>query len=123
MKFIAIIEQSGEGCDYSIGCGIDYEAIEATSLHDAWQRLIRGRWGDYDPRLGGLEDPRQSIKNDDMSPIARVRMFHVVKEHDGIYFDAWYDSACKAFEAAHSVKTERDERAEYERLKAKFDKE
>ena len=121
MKFIAIIEQQdGQGCDYSIGCGIAYDEIEADSINDAWQKLIRGRWGEYDPRLGGPEDPRRSIKNDDMSPIARVRMIQVQAEDDGSYFDNWYDSACKAYDAAHSAKATRDERVEYERLKAKF---
>ena len=89
MKFIAIVEQSGDGCDYSIGCGIDYEEIEADTINDAWQKLIRGRWGDYDPRLGGLEDPHKAVKNDEMSPIGRVRMSSRLARGPSASSSAW----------------------------------
>ena len=29
MEYLMIIKQKGGGCDYTIGCGIDYEVIEA----------------------------------------------------------------------------------------------
>jgi hypothetical protein len=34
-KFIAVFEQNGSGCDYTIGCGISVYTIEAESLESA----------------------------------------------------------------------------------------
>jgi hypothetical protein len=35
MKYVIIFEQRGEGCDYTIGCGIKFKIIEANDLEDA----------------------------------------------------------------------------------------
>ena len=35
MKFILVMQQKGEGCDYTIGCGIKYYIITATSHVEA----------------------------------------------------------------------------------------
>lgn len=41
MKFVAIFKQHGEGCDYTIGCGMRYEIFEAASRQDATEKLYK----------------------------------------------------------------------------------
>lgn len=40
MKFLVCEKQSGEGCDYSIGCGMKYSLIEADSIEEAQEQAI-----------------------------------------------------------------------------------
>ena len=40
MKFLICLKQSGEGCDYTIGCGMNFEIIEASSLENAKEKVI-----------------------------------------------------------------------------------
>jgi hypothetical protein len=119
-RFVAIITQANDGCDHSIGCGTKVVDIKADTINDAWKKLIRDRWADYDPRLGGECDPHSAVKGCDYRPIEGVRMLHVITEDDSGYFDAWYDSACAAYDRAQEDEDTAAELAEYERLKAKF---
>lgn len=114
-KFIAIIS-------YTDACGDppDIEELEAKSMNDAWDKLIKSRWGDYDLRLGGLEDPRTAVKNGNWEPIRDVRVFHVLAGGDSNYFDAWYEAACTAYENKESLEQDDADRAEFERLQKKF---
>lgn len=34
-KFLVLMKQSGQGCDYTIGCGIKWKHLEAPSLEEA----------------------------------------------------------------------------------------
>lgn len=38
-KFLYLKKQSGEGCDYTIGCGINFEIIHAQSFDDALSEI------------------------------------------------------------------------------------
>ena len=39
MKYTVILKQDGEGCDYTIGCGMTKTTIEANSLDEAKEKL------------------------------------------------------------------------------------
>lgn len=39
MKFIAILRQEGEGCDYTIGCGVNTIQFEAENALEAGKKL------------------------------------------------------------------------------------
>jgi hypothetical protein len=39
MKYLVVFEQDGEGCDYTIGCGIYSEEIEAEDIGDL-ERMV-----------------------------------------------------------------------------------
>ena len=40
MKFLVCEKQYGEGCDYTIGCGMKFDFIEADSIQDAIEKTI-----------------------------------------------------------------------------------
>lgn len=40
MKFLVCKKQHGEGCDYTIGCGMNFNFIEAKSAEDAVEKII-----------------------------------------------------------------------------------
>lgn len=114
-KFIAIIYYT-EACDSPPS----FEFVEAEVMEAAWDKLIKSKWGDYDPRLGGFEDPRKAVKNSDWCPVKRVIMYRVLDEGDSAYFDDWYDAACAIWNERDREETEATEKAEFERLKKKF---
>jgi len=118
VQFLAITTQKGEGCDYSIGCGWNYESIDANSMDEAWEKYIT-RWADYDPAQGGECDPRKGGPGDDWSPIAGVRLIRIAEE-DSSRFDPWYEAAVSAYESKESAEQDAQERAEFERLREKF---
>lgn len=39
MKYVVIIEQAGDGCDHTIGCGVMVDRIEASSDADAARKV------------------------------------------------------------------------------------
>lgn len=39
MQYLVIFKQSSEGCDYTIGCGINYEIMEADSVEDLKEKI------------------------------------------------------------------------------------
>src|SRR5574343_96266 len=41
MKFVSYQQQEGYGCDYSIGCGMRTEVIEANSLEKALDKILK----------------------------------------------------------------------------------
>mgnify|MGYP001562524102 CR=1 FL=1 len=40
MKYLVCKKQHGDGCDYTIGCGMRFDVIEALSLEDAIEQTI-----------------------------------------------------------------------------------
>jgi hypothetical protein len=38
MLYIVVMKEKGEGCDYSIGCGVMYDIVDAESDEDAWSK-------------------------------------------------------------------------------------
>lgn len=49
MEFVALMKQSGEGCDYTIGCGRQIQWLSATTLDEAKNeaRQILEDYGSY----------------------------------------------------------------------------
>tara|TARA_Y100000034_G_scaffold112283_1_gene146125 strand:- start:90 stop:419 length:330 start_codon:yes stop_codon:yes gene_type:complete len=39
MQYLVIFKQAGEGCDYTIGCGMNYEIMEADSIEDLKEKI------------------------------------------------------------------------------------
>ena len=38
-KYFVVLQQIGEGCDYTIGCGIDYKVIDAENEFEVYKEL------------------------------------------------------------------------------------
>lgn len=118
-KFIALIKTE-RGCDYAPDCGTFFERIEADSTAEAWAKLIKSKWGDWDVRLGGSEDPRDAVKNDSWVPIKDVKLLKIEEEHDSTIFDRWYEEACEAWDQEQREAQEVMERAQLKKLQAKY---
>lgn len=51
-QFLVCIKQDGEGCGYTIGCGMRFDFIEADDLHDAIEKTV---WPDGREETSSLE--------------------------------------------------------------------
>jgi hypothetical protein len=104
MKYLVIIEQKGEGCDYTIGCGM---AVQVVDIDDdaTVDGQLAARMLDY----YGDDDERQ---------IASVRYMSLadVRTADLARFRTARDAAERA---QAQTKIDAEEKALYERLRAK----
>ena len=53
MKFLVCKKQKGEGCDYTIGCGMRFDFIEADSIQDAIEKTVFPDGRDENSQLEG----------------------------------------------------------------------
>jgi hypothetical protein len=77
MKYLVCQEQHGEGCDYTIGCGMRYDFIEAGSIDDVIEQIIYTDGRDEECALEGeyalaeiLIVPAHDVFTVDMDAIA-----------------------------------------------------
>ncbi len=100
-KFKAYFEQGGEGCDYTIGCGMILIDLEATNWDAANEELVERM---YDYGLGNIH---------------RATLLEITKT---LYIDV--DDIKAAEEETRNEEKQREieeqERKEFERLKQKF---
>ena len=104
MKYILIAKQEGEGCGYSIGCGIQVLTLNATDMQSAIaaaEATIRENY--Y------LESNR--LENADILAIADVH---------GLDLRGPYQHMAVERAAERSSAKEQQERAEFERLAKKY---
>ena len=105
MHYRVIIKQKGEGCDYTVGCGLATEDMDLSSdLKEASIEANKRVEEDYD---GG----ECCIESVHLVPLDAI--------HDTNYES--FRDAMQAREAAEqAAEDEEKERAEFERLKEKF---
>ena len=53
MKYLVCKKQEGEGCDYTIGCGMRFDFIEAASVQDAIEKTVFPDGRDENSQLEG----------------------------------------------------------------------
>jgi len=104
-KYMVIMVQNGEGCDYTIGCGVKVEPLKARTVEDARaeaQRIIT---------LDGY------LERD-----GAVYKAVLVTAHEDLPVESW-KAGLKAVREAEEAEEQRGrELAELERLKAKYGK-
>lgn len=114
-KWVAIMSQKGEGCDYTIGCGVKTAIFEAESLPAAKQTLI-SKMGMDEYFSGECDATYYTSRLDFWS------LFEVTSELDMLQC---LKKAAKDYttirENIVKLKQEEHEKAEYQRLKAKFE--
>ena len=67
MKYLVCKKQHGEGCDYTIGCGMDYSIMEAESVEHAVEMVV---YPDGRDELSSLEwDDGMELKEIIIVPI------------------------------------------------------
>jgi len=106
MKYIAHVVQNGEGCDYTIGCGLDVVELTASDLEGAKQEL------------------KEVIKERffDDTALESAVIYEVSNAHD-VDLDVIYNSMDDDVQSEKSERQRLSDFEEYQRLKKKFDKE
>lgn len=108
MKYIILKKQNGDGCDYTIGCGMRYDIVEAESIEDCIEMVAypEGRDGNY-----AFKDDNESI----------IEAWIILFEHaQKIDIDRLAEENDEREEEADALEHEKKERNEYERLKNKY---
>jgi hypothetical protein len=100
-----LIRQEGTGCDYSIACGEKFIQLKAQNEEDALAEAAK-TWEYYG---GDRENKIESIK-----------ILEVQKEID-LDIDGLVSKAKEAERKCQEKQKEAQEKAEYERLKKKFE--
>ena len=107
-RFIAYLEQEGEGCDYTIGCGVCLIEVGGDTHEEAVAEL---RQMVFEDGSGFGPDSENRLK---------CITLYEVADTDGIPIEEWYakyeaEQKRIAFEQASAA-----ERAQYERLRQKY---
>jgi len=107
MKWLLLMSEEGEGCDYTIGCGVAYEMIEAESREEA------------------LEVAREKLDDRSLLDPDGERQLEVayLLPADGdivVPSDEWIAERQAKKDIAKKAEVEAQEMAELERLKSKY---
>lgn len=114
MTFIAVL-RAGKGCDYTIGCGLQVEEFEGPDIASAqaWvEELLDSYDRDEESPLRALVIYEVASTGTVDLRAARDRRAQAIEDERNRASEEAYASAAPAREAA--------ERAEYERLAAKY---
>lgn len=115
--FIALITQAADGCDYTIACGKKWIELESKTKDEAIQELgefIIGKPDDdYKSGFDG------SFWGDER--LSEVILLEVSDRID-ISVEKWYSNAESILQERKLKVAQEKERAEYERLKEKFER-
>jgi len=115
-RFMVIMRQDGEGCDYSIGCGIKYKIYEASSAEEAFMVWV----DDHDLNLP--HEPslfKYYGDTDGEGYLKKVMVFELGDTNEHLWPE--FIARRKAEIAVKQLsEKEAKERAEYEKLKQKF---
>lgn len=116
-KFLAILDQAEEGCDYTIGCGTAVHLIEADSYDEAFEILKNDRWPDYESG----ECDINYIANGEGS-LESVVLYQIKSDDDGAHYDAWLKETIAAQEQSRFETQVIDDEDELHRLAQKLGK-
>jgi len=115
--FIAYLTQAGEGCDYTIDCGKKMIRLNADNRKDAIEELRLRIVGGVDAEGNDFDDDGYGYNDERMLEEAEI---FEVKEEIKVPLEKWYADAEKVEIAEKLDEEEKKERAEFERLKKKF---
>ena len=126
MKFVVLLKQAGEGCDYTIGCGYRYEFFEAKDMDDALWKVRTKNREDYDDdslRIWGHEadEMKQAVILPAEAMVDALRTLSKREEKENRERERQEDERERLEKEAAATEREAEERANYERLKKKFD--
>lgn len=116
--YAIILKQKGDGCDYMIGCGMEMFPLQSRTLEEALKEAkdtVQGKPNDessYGFEGGFLVDVERGVQNLEFAKLIQI-------ECDLPIIDWYHEGMDKAYALGRKAQLE-NERAEYERLKAKY---
>jgi hypothetical protein len=115
MKFAIVLKQDGEGCDYTIGCGMTMMSLESKTLAEALCEAKRYF-------VGTIHEPSHALMLFDRPnpPQPDLKYAKLVQVVEDLPIQEWYDTVVSWDEEKERGAAEAKERAEFERLKGKF---
>ncbi len=130
-KFLVLYKQANSGCDYSIACGTAAHIIYADSLEEAqikcinlsptWQEDCEDEDELHDEIYGNSRLHYADPKDD--TRCSSITLFEIKEEYDLLpYFKMKLDEVNTFSDSLKLKEKERKEKAEYLRLKKKFEK-
>jgi len=118
MKFICVMKQNGEGCDYTIGCGMRFFTLNAETPEEATDKIIKKL--DFEDYESGNSNPGYHCKDGEQE-LSIWRLFEIKAEYNLLeLLHQWEVNFNEAENTRKTAKKEAEERAEYEKLKQKF---
>lgn len=113
-QFLIIIYQAGEGCDYTIGCGLSVSTYEAASAEEAFNK-----WADdHDMDDSGMAE--YYINGE--GALESVQIYEIGSEDNEHLWRQFVKMREQQIRDAKNQAKKDAELAEYERLRAKFEK-
>lgn len=115
MKYLIVKQQSGYGCDYSIGCGISTEFVEAESAEEAFSKMADGTDWMQEKMSWEYDSPGGE------HALASIWVIPAPELNEHLW-PAMIEKMNKHWSNNDKLEQEAADLAEFERLKAKFGK-
>lgn len=117
-KFIVVMEQAGEGCDYGIGCGTQVHFVNGKDVAEAFEHFKKASYLEtYD---NGVENPSYVV--DGEGALASVTIYEITSNDRGWTYRNWIDEVVDKYAATQEAEGTRRDEAEFARLKKKLKK-
>jgi len=120
MRYIVIKTQKGEGCDYTIGCGMNYDFVEASTPSEAFQKTAEDEGWHLDDEY--ICKNLANINNCNYEFALQSVMIIPAPETNKHFYLELVEAAKIRYVELSTKSKEAKERAEYEKLKVKFEK-
>lgn len=129
MKFISYQQQKGYGCDYSIGCGMRVEIIEANSLEKALDKILKlpDNWDEienpdsfHDQVI--IEAASRVLNSERGDQVAQWKLYQIAEEVDLMPLVKKQKKLLDS--QLEKIKTnikDKEDKLKYEELKKKFE--
>lgn len=118
-KFAVVMKQHGEGCDYSIGCGMKLVELKAVTLEEARieARVVVQGIPSGDSSYGYEESMLVDYDHEYHCRLAYARIVHVEED---LPILQWHAEIKEAIAGIKRNDQQAKDRAEYDRLKKQF---
>lgn len=120
MEYYAYIEQKGEGCSYTIGCGYCFFKLESKDKESALKELKSKIIDKWDEELNEWIDEKREFCLDDLETISLIEANSNQLVMD--YLKKEYYLEQGKYEKYRLELEEQEQRKQYELLKEKFKK-
>jgi len=117
-KYVAILKQRAEGCDYTIGCGISTYVFDANDWNDAFQKVREAYdWTEYESDDYTVEDVEDRFNGE--LALESCIIYEIASSMDTLY-EIYVDNLIRYKQGIMEDEETRERRKQYEVLKKEF---